>query len=306
VQRDAVIDLTSMAVIPPINVYAGSMGAKYRFGPAVQNTVQFGREPRFMDVPKSGAPVSNDVMDRVDRDADRYFWRMSENVPPVLTQVQQQVAADAFLVAWTKAFVMVLQLCQRNMPDEVFAKVTGAPEGWLEQRREAKGLFGAALEFDVRELDPEYVIKQLEAINKMVLPGDTTGAVNRRLLTKMQLHAINPRLARELIVDETSASQAMFDQVNQDIALMFLGNMPRLVENDAAAGMKLQFARQIVTANPEYLRALEEQPEGRFAQLLQLYAKNLGFSVQQEANKQIGRIGVDPEAGNVEAGGAQY
>jgi hypothetical protein len=304
VLRDSVVDLTSIAVMPPLNVYAEAMGTKYRFGPAVQNTVRQGREPRFMEIPKGGAPLAWEASDRVDHDKRRYFGLLSAEVPETVSQARQQKEANSFLMTWTKALKMGLRLAQLNMSDAQFAQVTGAPAGWLEARRKQKGLFGVALNFDVRELNPEFVLKQLEVLNQVVVPGDTTGAIDRRMLTQLQLHAINPRLARVLIKDQTSASQEMFDEVQNDVAMMFLGNAPKPVENDPAAAQKMQFTQQIVQSNPTYLSVLQSQPEGRFAQLLQFYAKNLNFSMTQQKNSQIGRIGVDPAEAQA-AGGAQ-
>jgi hypothetical protein len=63
---------------------------------------------------------------------------------------------------------------------------------------------------------------------------------------------------------------------------------------DPTAQIKMQFASQIVGANPNYQQALR-QP-GRFAELMKKYAMNLQFSVTEEQNKQVGAIGVKPEA----------
>ena len=56
--------------------------------------------------------------------------------------------------------------------------------------------------------------------------------------------------------------------------------------------MILQFMQQIVESNPKYQEAL--QGDERFQALLQNYGKNLQMSVQQEQNKMIGRVGVQP------------
>jgi hypothetical protein len=294
VQRDAAIDLLSIAVMPPLNQYADAAGAKYKFGPGVINTVKIGREPRLMEIPTKGVTLTEEMISAIDYDAARYFGRMHEGVAPLVSQFAQQKEMSTFLAPWTKAFLMVLDLAKINMSDSDFAEVTGAPAGWLDARRGNKRLFKALLHLDVRELDPEYVQKQIEMINTQVVPGDTAGIVNRSQLTKMLLHAINPRLARELITDDASASQKIFDDVNNDIALMFLGNMPQLVENDPTAKTKVQYAMQIVQQNPKYQQELMN-PESRFAKLMEMWAKNLQFSMSQEKNKQIGRIGVDPE-----------
>jgi hypothetical protein len=85
----------------------------------------------------------------------------------------------------------------------------------------------------------------------------------------------------------------MFKAVRDDLAQMFLGNEAAYVENDPSAGGKVQFAQQIIGANPTYQEALAQG--GRFAELLQKWVVNMTFSVQQQQNKQIGRLGVTPE-----------
>jgi hypothetical protein len=86
----------------------------------------------------------------------------------------------------------------------------------------------------------------------------------------------------------------MFDEVNSQIAYMALGNQPKYVENDPSAGIKMQFLQQIVGNNPKYQAQLEQDEQ--FQQLLQGYAQNLNMSVMQQQNKQVGRLGVNPNA----------
>src|ERR1041385_4748674 len=108
------------------------------------------------------------------------------------------MSAAKFLLMWTAGLQMVCDLCQCYMSDEEFARVTGAPAGWLEQNRKTRNLLAARLEFDIRELNPEYVRDQLQAINSAVLPQDVAGVTNRSKWTKIQWRMINPMLAREL------------------------------------------------------------------------------------------------------------
>ena len=46
------------------------------------------------------------------------------------------------------------------------------------------------------------------------------------------------------------------DEVNQNVALMALGNEAAYTENDPTAAMKMQFMQQIVQGNPKYQEAL--------------------------------------------------
>ena len=103
---------------------------------------------------------------------------------------------------------------------------------------------------------------------------------------------VDPVLGQSILSDQRGASQKTFDKVNQDIALMALGNEASYTEGDPTAGMKLQFMQQIIGGNPKYQEAV--QSDERFQALLENYGKNLQQSVAQEQNKMIGRLGVQP------------
>lgn len=292
---DGVVDYTSVAVFPPLNVYQNSVGARYKFGPGVQNTITPGKEPAFLNIPQVGLPWAFNLLEVNEKKIDRYFGRRGPNVDPTVSDTKNQGRVNRFLMMWTQALKMALGYCRMYMPDAEFAKITGAPEGWLEKRRKQQNLFDAQLGFDVRELDPEFVKGMLQTVNETVIPTDVGGVVDRAKWTKMQLQATNPTWASELIQDGKQASQQIFQQVQQDLALMALGNEPQYVEMDPAAGAKLQYAQQIIAANPKYQQALRSDPQ--FFKLVQKYVENLAFSQKQEENKTVGRIGVQPGEG---------
>lgn len=294
VQRDGLVDHTSLGVTPPLLLPKGAMASRMKFAPAAQNEVTPGREPKFMEVPNSGTPLAVELMQVVESDVDNYFGRMGADVLPARVQVKQAQLTQPFLLMWSRAVQQMVDLAQAYMPDADFARVTGAPPGWLDGHRGAFGMLDVDLHFDVRELDPEYVMQQLQTINQTVLPSDAAGVVDRAKYTKLQLRAISPALSRELVADQGEASQRIFQAVQNDVALMFLGNEPQYVEMDPTAQTKLRFGSQIVAANPNYQKAL--QMPGRFAELMQKWAMNLQFSITQEQNKQVGAIGVRPDS----------
>lgn len=292
---DALIDRTSISVIPPLNVYDTPLGSKYRFGPAVQNKVIPGREPRFMETP-DGRGI-NDAMvakEQIQSVVANYFGMMSEKVPPQRITTVQAKSVGAFMLAWSEAFQQLVNLGQAYISDDEFAAVTGAPAGWLDQRRSQPSLLSAQLQFDVRELDAELCTERIKAMNEVVIPSDVAGVIDRTKWVQVQVRAINPTWAKELVVPGQQASETMFRGVREDLAQMFLGNEAKYSENDPAAKQKLDWAQQIVAANPNYQQAL--QSNGRFAQLLQKWIDSLTFSLQQQQNKTIGRIGVAPES----------
>ncbi len=292
--RDAMIDRTSITVMPPVNVYHTPLGTKYKFGPAVQNDVIQGKEPAFMQMPAgTGLQECLEAQAALAGDVDNYFGLLSDKVPAPRIQMMQAAATQSFLLTWSRALQQMVSLAQQWMSDAEFAEVTGAPPGWLDGRRDRPGLLAAELHFDVRDLDPELVKQRLEALSA-VEASDAGGLIDRNKTTLIKVRAINPVWAKELIRSPDAASQQLYNGVENDLAQMFLGVERPYVENDPTAQQKLKYAQQIVAGNPTYQAALQQQ--GRFAELLQKWAKNLGFSVEQQQNKQIGRIGVKPEA----------
>lgn len=300
-QTDGANDWTSIGVLPPVNEYANGLGTQYKYGPAQRNVVTMGKEPSFMDVPTKGVPWSFELMDRVERRVAKYFGEAHPELPPDSGVAKRNKIVGSFLQLMTQAIQRAVDLCQVNMGDDHFSEVTGAPPGWLEQRRNQPNLLAAKLEFDVRELNPEYVASQMKAVNETVIPADVGGVLNRTAWTKMQMRMLNPRLGRELVQEDGDASRMMFEKVKADVQGMALGDEANYVENDPGAKAKLQYLSQIVRANPNYLQLLKTQPKGRFSMLLQKYSENLQFSLTQEQNKQVGRIGVTPGAAGNEA-----
>lgn len=295
-QTDGANDWTSIGVLPPINEYANALGTTYKYGPAVRNTVQMGKEPSFMDVPTKGVPWSFELLDRIERRVAKYFGEKHPELDPEGGLAKRNKTVGTFLLLCTKAVQRLVALCQVNMDDAHFAEVTGAPAGWLEARRNSPNLLAARLEYDIRELNPEYVAAQMKAVNETVIPADVGGVLNRAKWTKVQMRMLNPKLGRELVQEEGDASRMMFERVKSDVQGMALGDEAEYVEMDPGAKAKLEYLNQIVRANPNYMQMLQAQPKGRFAMLLQAYAKNLQFSITQEGNKQVGRIGVTPGA----------
>lgn len=293
---DAIIDWASLAVNPPRNrVQQGSaVGTQYKFGPGAENVVRRHDDNQFMDIPVKGVPLGENIIELMQKRMAKYFGHEHPELAPGHGAAKRQMRASSFLLACAAGVQGMVDACQSNMDDARFAEVTGAPVGWLDARRNQFGLLAARLQFDVRELDPEYVMNMLKAWNEVIIPGDVTGIVNRTKTTNFQARMVNPRMARELIQEEAPASQQLFEGVKNDVALMFLGQEAQYVEMDPAASTKLQYLTQIVQANPNYMQGLQQA--GRFAELMQKYAQNLQFSLQQQQNKQIGRIGVTPDA----------
>lgn len=289
-QRDMLYDRASLMVFPPLTVPA-RMGQVYRLQPGSELPEMRPGEVKFLDPPRSNPNEALNVIAYVEKQCDQYFGRLNDNTNPVIAQAKMQSMVDSYMTTWSEAFGMMFKLLQEYMSDADFQRISGMSPGLPTSQAEIQGAYDFSVKFDVRELDSDYVAAKMKAIIDL-LPLDVGGTVDRNKLVSIAVSMIDPVLGQSILSDQRGASQKTFDKVNQDIALMALGNEASYVEGDSTAGMKLQFMQQIVQGNPKYQEAI--QGDERFQQLLDAYGKNLQMSVQQEQNKMIGRLGVQP------------
>ena len=288
-QADSMRDRTAFTTLPPIKVKK-RIGMINKIGPAVQLPVTQSDDYEFMTPPASVIGEAVEVMDRAYARHANYFGLNHAAVSPVKSQLIQQQNLNNWFGTWSIVFSQVFQLCLQYLPDEEIKRVTGSQ--LPKNISDIAGQFDFILRFDVRDLNPDYVLEKLKAISQFVVPLDTGGVIDRNKLIMAITEAISPTAATDLITDQTSASQKMYKDVQSDIALMMLGTEAMYTQNDPAAKTKLQYAQEIVSKNPKAQQAVKSDP--LFQKLMENYAKNLQMSIMQQQNKQIGSYGVKP------------
>lgn len=319
--EDAMMDRLSITVLPPVNIYESPLENEYEFGPARKNYCRPGREPKFMENMPAGEGLQEalEVRNMIKASVDNRFALLSQDVPAARQQTAQEKNVRRFTMSWAQAIKQGLALYQQHGDDAEFAAVTGAPAGWLEQRRLQPGLLSCSLDFDVRELDPELMLKRIDSMNKVALPNDVLGVIQRGQWAAIMARAIlGPATAKRLIQPMDDASQALMNKAKNEVIQMFAGNSPNFVDDkDPTAPSLLTFTKQIILGNQTYLRALDDQalvavagqnapqiiqqigrrhPDPVFSGLLAKWMENLQFvGVTQVQNKQIGRLGVNPQ-----------
>jgi hypothetical protein len=284
-QRDSIFDYTSLTTLPPIEV-PKTRGGNLKIGPAIQIPVLRRGEIGFLQPPAREPGVAFQLIAAIEAQTDRYFGRPTEKVAPAVTQMRQQRIINNWLHGWTEAFRQVLTLTLQYVGPEEIQRITSSQVQVPENAQD----FDVMLKFDIRELSTDLVTEKLKAISSLVLPLDTAGVIDRAKLISVALRAIDPNLASELIMQQGPASQKMFSETNDEIALISLGNPPNLRENDPTAAMRLQFSQQVLQSNPKYQAQLQQ--DQLFQANLQKYIENLQFSVQQQQNAVTGRLGV--------------
>lgn len=287
-QHDSIRDHTAFSTLPPIKVVK-RVGAINRVGPGVSLPVVNQNDYSFMEPPAREPTVAFNLINRVEANHAAYFGTVNGLVPPGKTQLLQQKLVNNWLMTWRSVFRQMFSLCCQYMSAEEIQRITG---GTLPQNlSEIHNEFDLNIRFDVMDLDKEYIAQKIDFLQK-IAQLDAGGVLNRNRLTEMMIQAIAPEMSSELIMNQQQASQKMYKDVQTDIGMMLLGNEAMYQENDPTAQTKMQYAQQILQANPKAQQALQQ--DQNFQQLFQNYIKNLQMSVMQQQNAQIGRIGVSP------------
>lgn len=289
-QRDACFDRTSLSVLPPFKAPERYKGKVYRLKPGGIVWTSRPDELQYMESPTGNMREALELMREIAMDTNRYFGRRAMGVDPNDAQLKQQDLVDEFLLFWMDVMGQVLALMEQFMSDDDWIKIAGdtAPARDWEtiQRR-----YAYMMKFDVREMGADYLTMKLEALTKMVLPMDSAGVIDRSKLVQLIMAQIDPQIAQAIMTDQAAASQKLFNQVTDDFSKMMNGFESMPVEKDPTAGRQLEYAQQIIGANPKAQQQL--QGDQNFQALAKKWMENRQFSVQQEQNAQIGKIGVN-------------
>lgn len=295
-QHDAIRDRTAFEVLPPVKVVK-RIGALNRIAPAQVLPVSNKDDYTWLEPPQGKAEYAFQVIQQIETNLGNYYgFVVGETVDPNKVKMLQQLHVNNWLSFWTQVYKQLFSLCLQFMPEEEIIRITGAPlkQGMDDIHSE----YDFNVRFDVRDTDPEFVMEKLKSIVSTVVPLDSGGVIDRNKLVKLVIEAISPDAARELIIDQASASQKLYKDVISDVGMMMLGNEAIYTENDPAAQTKMQYLQEIIQKNPKAQQAA--QSDQIFQILLQNYTKNLQMSIEQEKNKQIGRIGVTPASDKIQ------
>jgi hypothetical protein len=295
-QHDAFRDRTALEIMPPVKVVK-RVGALNRIAPGQVLPVTTKDDYTWMDPPAGKAEYAIAIIKQIEVNLGNFYgFMVGEEIDPQKVRMAQQLQVNNWLGFWTQCYKQLFSLCLQFMPEEEVTRITGAP---LKQNMsEIHSQYDFNVRFDVRDNDPEFVMEKLKAIVETVVPLDSGGVIDRNKLVKLVIEAISPDAARELVIDQTTASQKLYKDVIHDVGMMMLGNEAMYVENDPAAESKMQYLQEVLQKNPKAAQAA--QGDRVFQILLENYSKNLQMSVEQQKNKTIGRIGVSPASEQIQ------
>lgn len=291
-QRDYRTDRASISIIPPLRVPANRGKQEIVLGPRAQIPERRPNEYGWMSPPPFDQGTIE--IEKASRnDADEYCGTLtnwSPNMPVLRQQLHQDDLVGDWLTEMKLCMVMTFQLMQQYMQPVEIVRITNSVEQVLHVSKEdVRGQYDVLVEFDVRDLDTEYLWKKLEAIGK-ALPLDTMGVTDRANLIKVIFQAIDPVMARDLVRDMDSAAQQEVEDEQVQFSKIYAGIEPIAKESGQNFQLRAQTLQGIIGSNS--LLQQRMQVDETFNKLVNNRLKHFQFMMQQQQNAQIGRTGV--------------
>lgn len=289
-QRDMLFNRSQWDTLPPVKV-SSLGGVDYRLGPGAQVPMKRSETMEPLSLGVQAPSLALELIQMLRLQKDDYFGQFNPAVDPAKITAKQSKSAGDFYDFWGEIFLHMFALTLQFNPQEI-ARVTGMPQLANLDPFDVMDQFNIGLEFDVQELNPDYLLKKMKMVHENVLPADAGGVIDRAALTNFEMRMLDPRLADRVVQDRGQAAQKIYRDVDTQVLRMAIGNEAEYTQNDPAAPMKLQFLQTVLKGNPKYQQWLQSDP--RFQELLQNFTRNLQMSVDQQQNKVVGRLGVKP------------
>ena len=298
VQRDSRTDRASITTMPPIKVKLRRGGTKNSYGPGVEIPLE---KMDDMEPMAFGAPdgTSMEIEEKARMDIDEYAGVAGEGIDPGRILAKQQKLVNTWMSRWKAAGRQMLALAQQYTPPMTIPRIVGQFAKPIDISREAiAGEFDLQMTFDQRLQNPEYVFDLLKGIQTFLLPMDTNATIDRDVLVKYGMAAIDPTLADLAVRDPQTAQQSEIEDEQANVAKMFAGQEPPMKLQGQNFGARLQVL-QAAIKNPRIMALAQQWPD--FGQMLERRGEFLRQQIAQQKNKTIGVYGVAPSAGSAGA-----
>lgn len=295
VQRDSRVDYTSIATLPPAEAPLSRSKDNVRFGPGVVNYSRSAGQLKFLQIPRE-PQASVEIENATRRDVDEYFGRMTANVHEARALLFNQDIVDDFLMNMRRCLRHTVALLRQFMPADEAELIAGPlPRPWHASHLELQGQYDLKLSFDVRDLDPKHAQAKMELIKNVILPGDVAGVVDRAGITRWQMYEVDPHLADEVVRPMDAVTQEEIEDEQNQLSKIWSGVEPPMKEAGQNPQLRLQVLQQQLQANPQWGQRYEQ--DELFRALVDTRMQHFQFLLQQEVNKQIGRVGAQQVLG---------
>lgn len=257
-------------------------------GPAVQIPERRPGEFSWMEPPPFDKGTI-EIEDAVRRDMNEYFGIAGPGVDPNWVQLSQQTTVDRWLRDCKLMLMQTFQLMQQYMLPEEVERVTGVPGFTLNSTRdEIQSQYDLSVEFDVRDLNAESLGVKLDYIARAIVPLDSEGVIDRAMLVKVILGAVDPWMASSIVKNVDTALESEINDEQLAFSKIFSGIEPK-VPSSGNFAVRLQELEKSINLNPE--NQARYQNDQIFKALIDSRRKALQFQIDQRENAKIGRTG---------------
>jgi len=285
---DSFGDHAQIAGVPPIITRNRQRMGALHIRPLLELQAKRDGDFAFMKPPEYPRTVV-DMVKELRRQTDEYFGRTNPDVAPDLVQLQKEFKVLWWLINLRQGLVQVFQLCQQYMPDEMIQRITNKKgEQILKSREEIQGNFDLDLQFDPRDLDPEYLEKLFKTITNL-LAVDRDKTMRTAPLIASVLWRLSPDLADAALVDLDQANAEETADEIKAYQQIRTGIEPDLPDDGSINyELRLQLYQNMEEMNKDIYRSMPPDQLKIFQsrlQRMQVLAQQFGENVQ------IGREG---------------
>lgn len=284
--RDARIDASSIAVLPPLMYPIGRPPS--RWGPGAKVPERRQGEYHYADKPVYD--VSNTQSEDKLMDSFRQYNGMrTETSDPQLINIKNQHAINKFLTTMSKALNQTWKLWQQYGNDQTTFRVMGVRKSQPEvmTKGDPNEDFDFYLSWDVQSMDAELWQQKLETIVKVANSTDREGITDWTELTTILYEAIDPTIAERIIQPKDVSTQKLVVDEKDALAKIFAG-----FEEDIKLGTPPQLGLQVMQQwmqQPDVLARY--QGDEAFKERVDKRLKQFQFQMQQQQNAHIGKFG---------------
>jgi hypothetical protein len=291
VQFDSRTDRASLALKPPLfSDHADVLKMKAGYMPSTIIPIRRGTEPRLAQIPQydpGSIQVSQDIMARF---ADYYGW-FGAQVDPSLKQMRQMELADRTLTQFKPVFQQMFKLDRQYLPDAEVAAIVGPlARPFQIDRADIQAEHEITATCDPRNLDNDFLKASNEALSQ-ILPWDTMGIIDRSVVVRNRMEAIDYNLADQAIRSPEAASHKEVTSEIDDISKIVGSGIEQPLPGEGSNfGLRLQTLQNTLQQSPYTMQRLRQAPDVTKAiENRILYYQR---QIQQQQNASIGKIQV--------------
>jgi hypothetical protein len=302
---DSFGDHAQLAGVPPVITRNRQRMGALHIKPLMELPAKRDGDYAWMKPPEYPRTVV-DMVKELRRQRDEYFGRTNGDVAPDLVQLQREFKVLWWLLNLRQALIQVFQLCQQYMPDSLIQRITNRKgEALFKSREEIQGQFDLDLQFDPRDLDPDYLEQIGKIVKDLLMPMDRDKTIQASAIVSAFMWRISPDLAEAALVDVEQANQVETADEIKAYQQIRAGIEPDLPDDGSINyQLRLQLYQSMEQMNPEIYRSMPPDQLKIFQsrlQRMQVLAQQFGENV--EIGREGGRRAL-PAAGTMQGGPA--